>query len=312
VPTTYVINRQGQIVGQSTGMVNWQQGPLVDFLESLLGPPVHTVAQRPRNSRAPSTHVAAPLATRKPQSSGPPTRVARSPAPLPFQGFTVPKAPISEPPEAPSVKPPSTPRSRTKAREKPAVSRGRPRAVTGSSEQMLSRSSARPTRDPRSTARSAPPPMGRLSPSGGTKTLPYLPPAIPYRGEALPGYAPARPRDRRPARVQSSRPRINLDNDVSTMARVPGSPLPSDNVPPRAAPPPQGGRNLPSAMPLNRSNPIRGFVLDSFNSTRPRPVPLAPREGRRAPAQSDSSLFGQLGKIGGGVRDAVSRIMPSQ
>jgi hypothetical protein len=47
VPTTYVINRQGQVVGNAVGLVNWEQGPLTDLLESLLGPTPTVVAQNP-------------------------------------------------------------------------------------------------------------------------------------------------------------------------------------------------------------------------------------------------------------------------
>jgi hypothetical protein len=47
VPTTYVINRQGQVVGNAVGLINWEQGPLAEFLESLLGPTPTVVAQNP-------------------------------------------------------------------------------------------------------------------------------------------------------------------------------------------------------------------------------------------------------------------------
>ncbi|MEJ2717214.1 MAG: redoxin domain-containing protein [Deltaproteobacteria bacterium] len=349
VPTTYVINRQGRVVAHSTGIVNWQQGPLLDYLEALLGPPPQRVAQRPRNPHASSTHVVAPLATRKPKSSGPTTRIARSPDPpsssrgsmttLPFQGVTVPKAPYSETPKAPTIAPPSTPKSPTTAREKPApkapppgstrnvarskptpkgphrqpaVSRGTPRTFSGSSGQMPSRSPVRSAEDLRPTARSASPRAGRPSPVAGTQTLPYLPPAIPYTGEGLPRYTPTPPIDRGSGRARSTSPHINLDKDVTTMARVPSGPLPSGYVPPRPAPPPRESRGLPSAVPMKGMNPIRGFVLDSFRSAQPRPVPLISPAAQEAARRSDSSLFGQLGKIGSGVKEALSRMMPAR
>jgi thiol-disulfide isomerase/thioredoxin len=46
VPTTYVINRQGKIVGHSVGMVQWEQGPFAELLESLLGRPRQRIAKR--------------------------------------------------------------------------------------------------------------------------------------------------------------------------------------------------------------------------------------------------------------------------
>ncbi|MEW6114887.1 MAG: redoxin domain-containing protein, partial [Thermodesulfobacteriota bacterium] len=45
VPTTYVIDRNGRIVGNSLGMINWEDPPFAQLLDSLLGPPVQTAAQ---------------------------------------------------------------------------------------------------------------------------------------------------------------------------------------------------------------------------------------------------------------------------
>ncbi len=46
VPTTYVINREGKIVGHSVGMVQWEQGPFAELLESLLRGPRQRIAKR--------------------------------------------------------------------------------------------------------------------------------------------------------------------------------------------------------------------------------------------------------------------------
>ncbi len=50
VPTTYLIDRKGRVVGNSVGMVNWEKGPLASLLESLLDEPPVSVASA-RNPR---------------------------------------------------------------------------------------------------------------------------------------------------------------------------------------------------------------------------------------------------------------------
>jgi hypothetical protein len=39
VPTSYLIDRNGQVIGNGVGMVNWEEGPFTALIESLLGPP---------------------------------------------------------------------------------------------------------------------------------------------------------------------------------------------------------------------------------------------------------------------------------
>jgi thiol-disulfide isomerase/thioredoxin len=46
VPTTYVIDREGNIVGHSVGMVHWERGPFSELLESLLAEPAERIAAR--------------------------------------------------------------------------------------------------------------------------------------------------------------------------------------------------------------------------------------------------------------------------
>jgi thiol-disulfide isomerase/thioredoxin len=52
VPTTYVIDRNGRIVGHCSGMINWEQPPFPQLLESLLGPRPHIFAQRNQTGRS--------------------------------------------------------------------------------------------------------------------------------------------------------------------------------------------------------------------------------------------------------------------
>ncbi len=53
VPTTYVIDRQGNIVGHAFGMVNWEHGPFYKFLTHLLGPSTVVAGGRQRPQIAP-------------------------------------------------------------------------------------------------------------------------------------------------------------------------------------------------------------------------------------------------------------------
>ena len=342
VPTTYVINRNGQVIGNAVGAVNWEQPVLTQFLESLLGPPSPTLAEnRPQTINAPPVRaVSASVSARPAVGSGPATPGAtglyRSPvagaegvvsAPLPFHGpataskptviaQTMPQAPepVREPDKAPSLiraphaKPPKTARTgkqpepvraavprTTERRTRPGAAASAPtRQVARPAPRAVTPPATRPVTIPATPVSPVAPPSSSAS---ATRALPMLPPAMPYS----------------PSQTMGGQPNPVPDAQGNVWARIPGASGPASGAAPSTQRP--GAHGLPSAQPLTRSNPIDGFVLDSFGGPGRVPVTQRPTMPPQAPAPA-SSLLGQLSQdfqnLGEGIRDAVSRIAPGR
>ena len=333
VPTTYVIDRSGKIVGNAVGLINWEQPVLADFLESLLGAPANTLTQGPRQTT--NSPIAAPtpdIGFVKPAAaSGTTTKkdmgLQGSPvatgtnvvaAPLPFEGAAaaqkptvvaqiMPQAPepVPEPEKSPSlirVRPPAPPKTAA-PRKKPEPTREAPTAKAARGTKpggTTSGTMARPVTQPAPGAANPPgtKPIN-IPPQPVSPVSPSSPSAAATPG--LPSLPPALPYT--PSRIVGSQPSTVPDAEGNVWARVPGQ------APPAQRP---GTPALPSAQPITPGNPISSFVLDSFGGPGRVSAPQQPA----AQQQPASSFLGQLGQdfqqLGSGIRDAVSRIAPNR
>lgn len=206
VPTTYVIDRKGAVIGNSVGMVDWERQPYWSLLDTLLQEPNLPVAED--RSTSPQVLAAAhvepkfgdvagrgaplpPLGptwkqaqyqapVRQPQ---PPAESTSQPG-LPFQGhspegprtFSVPTAPQAPVPEAPT--PEAASEDKSTERRKPARHSARPaekpqHSQTGGTARRPTTQSRPAPRTRPETARAVPaPPPGNVSqpqapPQGG-------------------------------------------------------------------------------------------------------------------------------------------------
>ena len=352
VPTSYLIDRDGRLVGHSIGLTHWERGALRALLESLLGP--RTLSARkpqfytPRaviqtRARPQEPQPAEPLdgwqggASETPAQAG---KVILAQHPLPLEGGAPPKSPavMPESPPAPPVVPqPSPPASRSTVAPKPRPTTPRtaaPRARGQLPARNIQRSPTgrqapgqayRPAA-PRSTlppprasqrtpvARSAPPTRSYQTP--GRNQLPELPKALPY--------SPGR------GGTESNRTKqpVNLDKNGYVTARVP---VPSRSFPTRSRPSrssraevdtltPAMGTNgtLPPAEALRPSSPIEGFIMESFarDSHGPRPSVQQPLRVRprmpQAPPPQPPNRQYQDPSLVGRIRDTFSRFNPFQ
>ncbi len=325
VPTTYVIDRNGRILGNAVGLVNWEQPVLTQFLESLLAPAANRLAQNPAAAPTSDSGFVKPAAafeTTTAKDAGlkrPPIASSTNSvvAPLPFQGAAaahkptvvaqvMPQAPepVPEPEKSPSLMRPAIP-PKTVAPKKPEPSREtaarraargtKPVGTSGTVARPLAKPTTRGTTPPGTRPMTIPPqPVAPLAPStpsaAATPVLPSLPPAMPYT----------------PSRVTAPPPSTVPDAEGNVWARVPGQ-APSAQR--------SGSPGLPSAQPLSPANPISGFVLDSFGRPRRLTDPQQPVAEQQIPAPA-SSFLGQLGQdfqqLGSGIKDVLSRIAPSR
>ena len=337
VPTTYVINRKGQVVGNSVGLVNWEESPFVEFLESLLNHPSGPIAEKAKSYDNIAGHGSNSLsAERLPSSRGPVAAVyaqaaptispgmslqGQAPSSLPFQPpVSMEARPVGPPPASPSPALESTsltdePAQRTKkpARSakkpepnqspqstinppgdkslKPASQKKSPRTVSPISQGMPQQ----PKTGVTVPDQYLPPSISTSGATGRAGSLPTLPPALPY--------VPSRPSD------QAVNRGIFPDQGTVT-ARVPAI-LSKPAVGVASQREKEQSLELPSAQQLGATNPIDGFILDSFgHAGLSRPQLIKPG-GQELPP---SSVFGQVGQdikqLGTGIRETFSRLLP--
>jgi thiol-disulfide isomerase/thioredoxin len=329
VPVTYVINRQGRVVGNMVGMVNWEQKPFADLLESLLGqaqsyaredagfddaaqqggPVANPRRAGPRRDQ-PGT---VPESTGFPQppmgvtGEGADTLPFQSPVTLepdvaapPAPGATLPSMNpgVPGPEPAPVVSPPPTQKKQKKAPTvKPEPSGSPPTAKRPKSQTTPGRiTGAPPSGAPRPIE---PLPHGVDGDLGGMPSAPTssLPSGKPASvSSSLPAampYIPPRAAPGQPAPRQFA-----PDQDGTVMA----------NVPPQGASR-AGGYSAPQQPPEARPygapqqqggrSPFDRFILDSFQRPQPatlqRPVAAAPpgQAGPHMPQQDDVPIRGQ-------------------
>lgn len=318
VPTTYVIDRRGQVVGNSVGMVNWEEPAMMNFLESLLQPPVRTASadqatgphrdqqaflEETRTPPSPRNGGGAQLRLASAETTGEvplqqPEQAPSLPATAP-QSFNVPSAPVESPAQLQKPRQSHGPaKQQQPATRKPELQQAEKKPKPGTTARPaqpakpLQRGTAATRRDlPAYPAgQQSPPAGGPVTQSGaGTSPLPQLPPGIPYTpsgGQSAPG-APVIP-----------------DENGTVTARIPGA----------------AGSNLPAAQQVASPNPIGGFILDSFGrasapAQAPKPISIpAPQSG--IPAQQPANIIQQIGQdfqnLGTGIKDTFSRIVPGK
>jgi len=341
VPTTYLINRKGELVGNSIGMVNWEEPPFVELLESLLGPAPQMVAQNSRDfshiarqgtNPSPTAQIAPPaagptLAAEQGQGYLPQTAQVKPPSQAypshPFQ-----QAPIAPTPSAsqPSPGTQATPSARSnivpgQPTAKPQATKPAPATRAGKTPQVPKPDAAIATY-PRQGSPGATP-GAAVSPGLQTLGVMTAPPGIRPGVAPPPGAQPAPPAAAVPPPAgaatlpplppalpyfpgrQAPRPNIQPDEQGNVTARIPDYG--------------QGGLStgaLPPSQEVASGNPIGGFILDSFGRVRPQggqpPQRVQPPTAQTPP----STIFGQLNEdfqaLGAGIKDTVSRILPGK
>ena len=342
VPTTYVINRQGQVVGNAVGLINWEQGPLTDLLENLLGPTPAVTAQNPpaysgaarQGSDQPSS-LEAPVPTRGQtqrvlqvaQAQPAPSSTSQDAPALPFGGLLGSQQPVSSDP--PVSRPPASPSSvqaptMPQAYEAPAtVVRPQKKPEPARTAKPLERT-PKPY-NPTASRVSGPPTKAAPSGAAPSKKSPTVAgPAVPPASQpfastapstaqpatAMPYLPPASPYT--PSGSQGRPTNVAPDDSGTVTARIPANaPVPGyDRFGTTGRPP---STSLPPAQPLGTKNPIDGFILDSFG--RPGMQVQGPKPSRTSDTPA-SSVFGQIGQdvqnLGAGIKDTFSRIVPGR
>jgi len=104
------------------------------------------------------------------------------------------------------------------------------------------------------------------------------------------------------------------DKDGAIMARIPtlGG---QDALPPSAIPAGrQGQQELPAALPAGGTNPLNGFILDSFGGRRAAAQPVPDQSSPEStPSRSMLEQLGRdFGQLGQGIRETFSRVLPSR
>ena len=335
VPTTYLIDRTGNVVGNSVGMVNWEEEPLGRLLECMLGPgepngpqsQVFSDAAGKGYSRDPAVRNAGPTqhgATGSPQDS-PDTEDQMSGAlrseiqgkthrePESEKAFAV-EGPVSRqsPAGAPesivgplSADSPSQPTPSDSPRRLAQLQRqqyGTPRPYTPPSSAPVTQRTQKPYIPPSGPAATppAPYPSGPLtapSPATGQSSAAGHQAPLPV---ALP-YTPPR-LTAHPGTVPRQ---VNPDSNGTVMARI----QPYGSQGPTETQEPVGSSSLPGsplAPPTASGNILQELILDSFDgSAAPgHPQPLVrpvepirlPDAPEAQPEQPADSILGQVGR----------------
>jgi thiol-disulfide isomerase/thioredoxin len=287
VPTTYLINRAGKVIGTSAGLINWEEEPFDELLTSTLGVPN-------RNVNAESFRVAA-------GQGGP----VSNPTPMSQEPENVIETP---PPSTPDVGIPEETKKRQKPKSDKAV---RSQKNLDSAQTRIEKQNPPATVVDKAELRKPQPytPGKPLKPTVhndgkstasakimGREIVPIrseLPPAIPY----TPGAKTLGPGQ------QAGTP-LSPDDSGSVMAQIPGN---AANQQPLLHPSSSNGQ-LPPARPLGASNSLDGFILDSFGQSAA-PYARSTAQNQQTP---QPSIAGQLGQdvrnLGSGIKETFSRM----
>lgn len=333
VPTTYLIDRSGNVVGNSVGMVNWEEPPLCQLLECLLEPGQtrlaqadHVFSDAAQQGVPPSRMQGGSGPTQQGPTRGPqkfaepvdeiaPTAGHREPdavnpaaGPEARGGSTQRSGPQSSRVATPENNPTSEkPRSReksdsaaTRARLAQAQRRygtPKPYSPPSGAVQRPYATSQRPA-----TSQQAPPVLPGPSVAA---PQPPLPPVPGGSGSALPPALPYTP-PRLSTQPPSSQMPITPGQDGTVVARVPQQRTPQLGQAPDQAAPAYDRGSAPLARPETSRNLLRESILDSFGtpappsqfeppSRPPQPIP-PPREAEAEPEQPAASIFGQVSR----------------
>lgn len=351
VPTSYLIDRDGCLVGHSAGLTNWERGPLRELLESLLGPRTLS-ASNPRlytpravidTGATPTVPQSAePLDGWQGEASDAPAQAGRvilAQRPLPMEGDAPPKSPDVLPPAPPA--PPAVPPRRRPTASSVAPAPGATPSARAAvpqprspSARTLPRASTR-RQDPRQAYRPAAP-RGSLAPETfsqrrpvarsvrpgrsyqrrGPDPLPELPRALPYS------------RSRGGGKSDGNLQQVSPDKNGYVTARVPGQgrslpdrlPRTLSNIPEAEPLPPAMGtsRTLPPAQTLRNPSPIGGFILESFTGDSQASPPVAQQPLRVRPLMPQPlqpqppAGQSQRPSLLGRVKDTLSWLNPFQ
>ncbi|MEW6141443.1 MAG: redoxin domain-containing protein [Thermodesulfobacteriota bacterium] len=333
VPTTYLIDRSGNVVGNSVGMVNWEEPALCQLLECLLEPGRTRVAQAdhvfsdaaqqgvPPSGMQTGSGPTQQGPIRGPQKFGEPAdeiaptagtggSEAVNPASGPEErgGSTQRTGPQSSRIAKPENNPTSEqPRSREKsdsAATRARLAQTQRQYATPKPYSPPSGAAPRPYTPPQRSASSQPAPPALPGPSVASPqpTLPIvpggsgsaLPPALPYTPPRLTRQAPG------------SQMPITPNQDGTVVARVPQQRTPQLGQAPNQAAPAYDTGSAPLARPETSRNLLRESILDSFGTPAPRsqfeppsrpPQPIPPpREAEAEPEQPAASIFSQVSR----------------
>ncbi len=323
LPTTYIIDRSGRVVGYSVGLADWDSAALESFIESLLGPSLATYA----SASAPSFHGYARQGSGV--ASGPKRPGPKRDDSVEAQGLNVPTpTPILGTPPAPSlpfqtinnprtdsspVETTSGEKNTTGAQEpipvgaqtqKQSKDRNKPKGKQDKTSVNKPKSPAQHgsgvreypvySTDPATVASPGANPPAPMSTETAArdKSLPPLPPAMPY---SPPG---------RSSRPQSAE--IIPDSSGAVVARIPG------------ASPSMGTSQgvLPAAQPVPSPNSIGNSIMDSFSKA---PL-LGPQQFRAEQQQQEApppaTILGQftqdIQNLGAGIRDTLGYLIPGK
>lgn len=271
MPTTYIINPKGRVIGRAVGMVNWSKAPFRDFLAHLT----------PGNSQG------------RRVKSGIDRKRANSASQGPDDEMNTPENPHNEHMGQNLSALVNKPRGRRLLAQAPMNNRGRnvgpPRGQLPPARPVGPQNSQPPGRQsPR------PNPGSQSSGTGATahEIIP-LPRALPY----TPPGAASTPVRREPPATQAPKPEIAPDQDGYVMATIPGGePKP---LKPGAG---HGAGDSPVASPVER------FILDAFDSPSQQRVQKAPGAGATRNSQSQGTSG--VGNITEGIRSVISAINP--
>ena len=325
LPTTYVIDRTGRVVGYSVGLVNWDNPSLTRFVESLLGPQSPTVANASdisfsADARQGTSLLSGPTRTGpKKNNSGEPSVLSAPETPdilnsqtdsgvassLPFQTPSQTRTeqgsdvkPDSRTDEFITVKTQKPAKEKNKSRTKQeksaagksSVEYAKPKPFS-QSKQKTDSSSDYPVYQ--STPGSSKPPLGVSSVGESApkdKNLPPLPAAMPYS----------------PLNRSSQSTAVKPDETGSVIARFPGAST--------SSPIGRGTGNLPNAQPLAPGNTIGVSILDSIEKNvgaRTSEKPLDMPQNDVAPPSSILGQFTQdIQNLGAGIRDTFGYLIP--
>jgi thiol-disulfide isomerase/thioredoxin len=276
-PTTYVIDRNGMVVGSSAGLINWLEEPFASFLAELL---TTADSQRPRGdfntaagqgARTSVEKIAIAAADDDPALVSPPApstsprsvkqKAAESDPAVPARTKKKPTA-VSEPPDSPS----NLPAAEKPKAAKPAKKQTPKAAIPANTDAV--------------------PPV-----SGGSP----LPAAMPYTPEE------AKPAPRPPAVGN-----YEADDSGNVLARIPDRRVPTGPgglVHPSGSYPAQA-----AAQPAQ--DPFGGFVLDSFGPAGPAKTP---NSAPQAPAGTVTEQVSRdVKELGQGIKDTFSRFFPGR
>lgn len=327
LPTTYVIDRNGRVVGYSVGLVNWDNGVMSSFIESLLGPPRATLAAShgdsftsdakqgagigfgptrfgPRGPKAPEPESLTESST--PPIMGTPSSPETPPS-LPFQSTSPAKSNRQAVSPAAqdktqgqdhiTVKTPNQPKEKSKPKSKQeksantkAAADHKPKPFSASTQKGAGSSDYPAYSTASGQTQAVAPGSAGTEATGKEKSLPPLPAAMPYS----------------PPNRSSQQTPIRPDQSGSVVARIPGGASGTTIG--------RSGEMLPAAQPVIPRNNIGVSIMDSFSNARSNLTPAVAPVQEQQELVPPSTIFGQFSQdiqnLGAGIRDTFSSLMP--